>query len=272
MPTLTLSKTYDTGQILDAVDLDNWLTDLETLLNETKLNDANIQNAGITGSSKLTDNSISSDRLANNAVTTAKIADSGISDSTVINASAVTTDKLAADSVTTAKIADSNITTALIPDNTLTKVKLAAVNGIAYDETSYDQTTTTEITGASINLTTTGRPVHLLITPESTTTFTNAVAGFASYATVGVSNLVADTTIQAKLRLYRDSTLISEALLGMTRVVSYAGSGYGQVGFAISYLDATPAAATYTYSFKILSTDSDATIDVRFYKLSAREI
>jgi len=63
------------------------------------------------------DGSITAAKLANNAVTTAKLANN-----------AVTTAKLADANVTTAKLADANVTTAKLANNAVTTAKLADAN------------------------------------------------------------------------------------------------------------------------------------------------
>lgn len=100
MPTLTVTKSYSDGAVLNASDLDDIITSIETLINTTGLDDDNIQNSGITASSKLIDGTISAAKIATSAVTTAKI-----------NDAAVTTDKLADSSVTAAKLATAAINT-----------------------------------------------------------------------------------------------------------------------------------------------------------------
>lgn len=102
MATLSITKSYDDGAVLTEADLDNIKNDVETFLNTTKINDDNIQNAGITASSKLVDGSVSAAKIATSAVSTAKIADE-----------AVTTNKLADESVTAAKLATTAINTVL---------------------------------------------------------------------------------------------------------------------------------------------------------------
>lgn len=47
MPTLTITKTYDTGNVLTETDLDNIKDSIETFINVTKLNDDNLQDDGI---------------------------------------------------------------------------------------------------------------------------------------------------------------------------------------------------------------------------------
>lgn len=103
MATITITKQWANGQILLEADLDFIKDDVETFLNVTKISDDNIQDSGITASSKLVDGTISTGKLQNAAITDIK---------------------LAADSVTTVKILDANVTTAKIADTAVTAAKL----------------------------------------------------------------------------------------------------------------------------------------------------
>lgn len=100
MATLTITKQWADGDILLSADLDFIKNDTETFINDTKLNDDNIQNVGITASSKLIDSSISTAKIANSAVTTIKIADGAVTTVKILDAN-VTAAKLAADVITT---------------------------------------------------------------------------------------------------------------------------------------------------------------------------
>ena len=100
MATITITKTYDTGQILLEADLDNIISGIETFLNTTKINDDNIQNVGITASTKLIDLSVSTGKLADVSVTAAKLASDAVTTAKILNAN-VTAAKLAADVTTT---------------------------------------------------------------------------------------------------------------------------------------------------------------------------
>lgn len=73
MPALALTKSYLDGEILLEADLDNIKDGIETFLNTTKIDDDNIQNAGITASSKLIDETITTAKLADECVTAAKM-------------------------------------------------------------------------------------------------------------------------------------------------------------------------------------------------------
>lgn len=107
MATLSTTRNYEDGEILTQADLDAFLDDIETFVNVTKLNDDNLQNNGITGSSKLVTGSVTAAKLATDSVTTAKIVDSN---------------------VTTAKIADSNVTTVKIADDNVTFAKMQNIS------------------------------------------------------------------------------------------------------------------------------------------------
>lgn len=53
MPTLSITKSYADGDILLEADLDAIRTSIQTFFNTTKIDDDNIQNAGITRATKL---------------------------------------------------------------------------------------------------------------------------------------------------------------------------------------------------------------------------
>jgi microcystin-dependent protein len=78
MATLTVTKTYQDGDVLLESDLDGIKSSIETFLNITGLNDDNIQDGGITGSTKLVNGSVTQAKLASDAVTTAKVVDGSV--------------------------------------------------------------------------------------------------------------------------------------------------------------------------------------------------
>lgn len=124
MATITIRREYEDGEILFGSDIDAIIEDIETFLNTTRINDDNIQNAGITASDKLVDATVTASKLASNAVTTTKIMDANVTTAKIADSN-VTTAKIADSNVTTAKIADSNVTTAKIADVNVTAAKLA---------------------------------------------------------------------------------------------------------------------------------------------------
>lgn len=78
MATLSTTRNYGDGEILLESDLDTFLDDIETFLNTTKINDDNIQDAGINAATKLANSSITNAKIAPDAVTTSKIADDAV--------------------------------------------------------------------------------------------------------------------------------------------------------------------------------------------------
>ncbi len=123
MATLDVTRNYADGEVLTQADLDIFLDDIETFLNITKLNDDNLQNNGITGSTKLLTGSVTAAKLATNSVTTVKIQDGAVTTPKILDA-AVTSDKILTDAVITAKILDANVTTSKLADGAVTSVKL----------------------------------------------------------------------------------------------------------------------------------------------------
>lgn len=119
MSTLTVTTTYDTAQILYEAQIDEIKTPIETYFNTTQIDGDNIQANILDGATYLSDDSISADKLASNAVTTAKLADSTPSSDT-----GITTAKINTDAVTTAKLDDLAVTTAKIDDGDVTTAKI----------------------------------------------------------------------------------------------------------------------------------------------------
>ena len=76
-------------------------------------------------SANLTNNAVSTVKVADSAITTAKVADSNITTAKVADAN-ITTAKVADAAITTAKVADANITTDKVADDAITSAKLAA--------------------------------------------------------------------------------------------------------------------------------------------------
>jgi microcystin-dependent protein len=77
MPTLTINKQYEDGQILTEDQLDAAFASVTTFVNVTGLGADNIQDNSI-GPAEIQTSAITETKLANNAVTTAKIADATI--------------------------------------------------------------------------------------------------------------------------------------------------------------------------------------------------
>lgn len=77
MPSLTISKTYEDGDVLLESDLDLIRTDITTFINTTKLDADNLQDAAVT-TAKLASDAVTTAKITDANVTTAKIADNAI--------------------------------------------------------------------------------------------------------------------------------------------------------------------------------------------------
>jgi hypothetical protein len=113
MATLDVRRLYNDGDPLFEADLDAIIDDIETFVNTTKLSDDNIQNAGITASTKLVDGSITAAKLGSDSVTTAKILDANVTTAKLVDGI------LSADATGRAKMADSFVNAAKIADGIL---------------------------------------------------------------------------------------------------------------------------------------------------------
>lgn len=253
MPTLSLTKNYADSTLLLADDFDVFLDELEVFLNTTKINNDNIQNDGITGSTKILSASISTAKILNANVTTAKIASEAIT-TDKIAATNVTTAKLATGAVTAAKIAASAVTTAKILDSNVTKAKLRSANYSKSVAASGTASPGSSALIGAVSLTTTGRPVMIFLEAGSTT--------YDSY--VGVLNIdsgysaSAPNTTAATLGIlfYRGASIISAQEVKAGWIPSFVN--FGNPAYVIpGYLKVPPgsfcfieqpAAGTYTYS------------------------
>ena len=156
---------------------DGRITTNETNITDLQNDITDLQNATV-GTEKLDDNAVTTakiknanvttDKLADNAVTTAKILDANVTTAKILDANvttdkladnAVTTDKLADNSVTTAKILDANVTTDKLADNAVTTAKILdanvttdklADNAVTTDKLADNSVTTAKILDANV--------------------------------------------------------------------------------------------------------------------------
>lgn len=198
MPILTVTKNYDDGLVPTEQMLDDMKSSIETWANTTKLD---------------------ADNLQSNAATTAKYA-----------ALSVDANALAANAVTTAKILAANVTI----------LKRAALGqSVSLSSGAYTSTSASfvDITNLSVSLTTTGRPVQLMLIPGET----------SSQSGVGGQNTSAGT-IYAVFDFVRDATTIAtnkvlQQNTGSTSAIAYMPCS------SISHID-VPSAGTYTYKLQ----------------------
>jgi len=106
------------------------------------------------------------------------------------------------DAITTVKIADLNVTTGKLAANAVTRAKMAAVGQQQTGNINFTTASTTyvDITGASIAITTTGRPVFIALVPNNT----SAISYIRSSITSPVG--IAGTEFGIFIKLVRDAT------------------------------------------------------------------
>jgi hypothetical protein len=162
MPTLSISKTYQDGDVLFEVDLDNIKNDIETFFNITKIDDSNVLDIGITASTKIEDATLSTGKIASSAITTVKIVDEAFT-ATKFADSAVTTAKITDANITTAKINDLAVTTAKINDAAVTYAKRSVTSITSSSCGIFSTSNTTDfdqVTNLSVSLTTLGSKLY----------------------------------------------------------------------------------------------------------------
>ena len=185
---------------------------------------------GSVTTAKLATDAVSTVKIAADAVTTAKIADANVT-ALKLGADAVTTAKIIDDAVTSAKIAADAVTTAKIIDDAVTGAKIAA-NTIAGTELSVDLTladvTLTGIAKPSLNTSTTwdtSTKQRCSVTASGSTTVTLSNVSSLSVGTP-LTLIVADAsgaslTLSGATFKHRDGTAPAlNGTAGETMVVS----------------------------------------------------
>jgi uncharacterized protein YjbI with pentapeptide repeats len=241
----------------------------------TKIADSNVTTAKIADANvttaKIADSNVTTAKIADSNVTTAKIADSNVT-TAKINDSAVTTakiadsnvteNKLATGSVTTTKIADSSVTTAKIQNGSITQAKRAALGQqISNDSVAYSTSSSSyvDVTNLSVTITTTGRPVMLMLQgPAAGGTMTNQVRIYNS----------SSATTSGSVAFVRDAVTLSEILLQST---SSGTSIYNAIPVGAFTCIDVPSAGTYTYKVQAKITAGTA-IDFTRVRLIAFEL
>ena len=242
MPTLNLTKNYADGTILFASDFSAFITDMETFFNITKITDGNIQNASLTGSTVLTDSSVTTAKIIDSNVTTAKIADLAVTTG-VINDSAVTTVKIADSNVTTTELADSAVETSNIADASITRAKILSnyVMTAASTDNIYSASATA-FNNLSTSFTVVQNPVEIRI--------------ISSYPGVGGGAFLwgaTNTGYYPIFELYRDAVVVgSWAFRNWNNIVAgQADAVQGEHGIpSLGPVIDDPGTGTYTYTLK----------------------
>lgn len=176
------------------------------------------------------------------------------------------TSALSNSAVTTAKIADSNVTTAKIADLNVTRAKLVAVGqqvSSSCGTFGTNSATLTDVTNLSVSLTTTGRPVILVLVPDAASALPCYVGAYQS------TNV--DLGPQAEFAILRDAAVISRhqvSAFGSAVTSDYISSTYVPPG-SVMTLDA-PAAGTYTYKVQARYSSFTVTANMQAVALNVK--
>jgi hypothetical protein len=225
MSTLTITRNYSDDETYTEAIVDAQNDSIESWANGN-IGATNIASGGVEAGN-LASNAVTTVKIAADAVTTAKIADSNVTTAKIADSN-VTTAKIADLNVTTAKINDLAVTTAKINDGAVTQAKRAAlgqqVSSSSGNFSVSGSTSYTDVTNLSVTLTTTGRPVMLVLVPDAaggtSSTIGNAGSSYAGY-----------------IKFLRDATSLGE--------LTYQQATYnsGQTPVIVD----VPSAGTYTY-------------------------
>lgn len=203
--------------------------------------------------SHLSPGCITTTELANDSVTNAKMADNSVGTNEIINAS-VTNGKIADNAVTEAKIADSSVTVNKLGAGSVTKTKLASLGQqISASSGSFTNTTSTpqDVTNLSCTITTTGRPVRIVLIPDGSTFYNKIYSEGYGYL-----NCLRGATSLGQFNI-RGPASPDLTLLPST---------------AFEWID-TPAAGTYTYKIQAYrDTLSGTNMNVWYAKLLVYEL
>jgi hypothetical protein len=208
---------------------------------------------------------------------------------------AITTGKIANDAVTTAKILDLNVTTGKLADNAVTKPKLAALGQQSANQTGLGFATQSglyvNVPGLSVTITTTGRPVMLVLDSAS---FQGASISFTNYSgnqsfgygafrrgvvEVGVFPINCTITSAASSSSSSTTTPVSPPAPAYTTTTTtsttVSNTVYTLIPANFVGID-IQAAGTYTYTFSLLCqqplSGPLSTISLAYARLTAFEL
>ncbi len=176
---------------------------------------------------------------------------------------AVTAAKLAADAVTTAKILDANVT----------RAKLVAVGqqvSASCSNFSTNSATLVDVTNLSVSITTTGRPVVVMLINDG-----SANDSFlAAYQSTNV-----DSGPQAQFAILRDASVIARhGVIGFHSASGGDTEHISTVGCPVSAIHHVDVVAAGTYTYKLqaryssFTVTSDMYAEVFYAKLVAYEL
>ena len=189
--------------------------------------------------SKIVDGAVTAAKLAADAVTNAKIAASAIS-ATELDSNAVTTAKIAADAVTNAKLADNCIATEQLANGAVTAAKLASGVGGKFLQFKYAAANSGDFSTASASGN--GQDVGGMSTSITLTSSSNKVLVMISLNPYlgGTGN------VRYALKLFRDSTMVFEETY-----VAYRDNAPKAFRSNVIYLDNPADTNAHTYKVAI---------------------
>ncbi len=163
--------------------------------------------------------------------------------------------------VTTPKIQDSAVTTAKINNNAITQAKRAALGQQLSSESIFSTTSTSfvDVTGLSITITTTGRPVFVGIINSATGTPATLLTRRSSGAEAS-----------SQFQILRDSTVVAQYIMSLVVGGHASLLDLNTPASSVWTID-VPAAGTYTYKVqsRVVAATSVAT---SYTKLIAYEL
>lgn len=278
MATISIPKNYQDGDPLFESDLDDIRNAVEDFLNITKINDDNIQDDGITGSTKIIDGTVTESILGTDAVTTVKIDDLAVTTAKIADG-AVTEDKLntstAGDGLAggggtpyAVNVDDSTIEidtdTLRVKDLGITREKQEAVGQqISSSSGAFNDASgsVVDVTNLSVTITTSGRPVMVFLQSDAS----------VSRASLGGSLTSAETFINVGFQILRDAVLIAKVVLKGENFTSSSGNELEVPPSALAVLD-TPIAGTYVYKVQAERVGSNNRVEVNRCVLVAYEL
>lgn len=160
--------------------------------------------------------------------------------------------------ITAAQIANQTITAAKIANNTITRNQLAAVGqqiSLSSGDFTTSSTSFTAVTGLTVTITTTGRPVMLMTQSDGL-----GVTSFTGLTTPG------GVTRNANFSFFRGAGQISISTVNVD-----ANSTAILTNAEVIFLD-IPTAGTYTYTLRINVDNGDSTAHVKGKRLVAYEL
>jgi hypothetical protein len=274
MPTLTVTKTYDDGQVLNESDLDAIKSSIETFINSTKLDADNIQVAAIVDDVVAAMDAANANAIA--ALMTATGADA-IGDAMtsagadLIGASMTATGANAVASTMTSTGADaigSDMTStganAIASARTRETGTTVAAGGVARSASSgtFNTTSTsaTDATNLSVTITTTGKPVRIEL-QQST----------SSGGLIALQSLASTTSAIAQLRILRGVTDIGNQFFQFSGITNGI-IGYPPGSFSMTDTTVQGSAGTYTYKLQASVNAADQKISITNCNLVAYEL